>query len=490
MAQNSDLILATSPNCSTLEIFSQPHISQALTDLISETAALSGKAFFAALAEHLAKVLGVQYVIVAEVTDWSDTSPLTVKTLAFWERESIGENFEYELKNTPCEQLFTEETIQQNGGLFCIPDALEKRFPDVLGKQCFLGTTLLEKASGRPMGHICFMDDRPMANEALARFVFQFSSSWVAAKLEQHQAECRLRHSEACEREKSRKLEQSLAKLQQAHLALVQSEKMSALGNLVAGVAHEINNPVGFIGGNLQEVKQTVQDVINHLELYQQQGAASETIATHAEAIDLDYLLEDLPKMIASMQVGCDRIRHLSNSLCTFSRTDKDRKVAFDIHQGIDSTLLILKHKLKANERRPAIQVIQSYGDLPSVTCFPGQLNQVFMNLIANAIDSLEDSNQGRSYTEIKDNANCITIRTLQENNQAVVCVRDNGMGMAEAVQMRIFEHGFTTKAVGAGTGLGLAIAQQIVEVQHGGQLTCTSKPGQGAEFAITLPLS
>ncbi|MCL1472987.1 trifunctional serine/threonine-protein kinase/ATP-binding protein/sensor histidine kinase [Argonema antarcticum] len=285
----------------------------------------------------------------------------------------------------------------------------------------------------------------------------------------------------------SQQLEQALHDLQQTQLQMIQSEKMSALGNLVAGVAHEINNPVGFIAGNLNEAKRTVQDLTEHLDLYRTQAPAA-NIADHAEDIDLDYIIEDLPKMIDSMQLGCDRIKSISTSLRTFSRADKDYKVPFNIHEGIDSTILILKYRLKVSDERPAIEVVKDYGNIPAIECFPGQLNQVFMNILANAIDALEESNTNRSFAEIKANPNCIKITTSVEDRSVKITIADNGMGMTESVKQKIFDHLFTTKAVGKGTGLGLAIARQIVVEKHGGTIEVNSVLGQGTEFAIALP--
>ncbi|MEH1942709.1 MAG: AAA family ATPase [Nostoc sp.] len=290
--------------------------------------------------------------------------------------------------------------------------------------------------------------------------------------------------------QQKQQLEQALQELQTMQLQLVQGEKMSALGNLVAGVAHEINNPVGFIAGNVEPAKDYVKDLFALINLYQEKfpNPGSE-IENEIDAIDLNYLREDLPKLLDSMKLGVSRIRSISTSLRTFSRADKDYKVPFDIHEGIDSTILILRHRLKANENRPGIEVVKDYGKLPLVECFAGQLNQVFMNLLANAIDALEEYNTQRTLEAILSNPNCITIQTrLAESGQHILIkIADNGGGMSPEVKQRVFDHLFTTKPVGKGTGLGLAIARQIVVDAHGGSLSCTSELGQGSEFVIQI---
>ncbi|NQE32789.1 Sensor protein ZraS [Microcoleus sp. IPMA8] len=291
--------------------------------------------------------------------------------------------------------------------------------------------------------------------------------------------------------EYAQKLEFYLNDLKQMQLQLVQNEKMSALGNLVAGVAHEINNPVGFIAGNLQPAQDYVGDLFNLIELYQEKFPnPGVEIEAEIEEMDLEYVREDLPKLISSMNEGVDRIRNISTSLRTFSRADSDRPVSFNIHDGLESTLLILKHRLKASEFRPAIEVVKDYGNLPLVKCFPGQLNQVFMNVLANAIDALEESNKGRIFSEIKARPNQITIQTAlsESNNQVLIRIKDNGVGMSNEIKENIFNHLFTTKSVGQGTGLGLSIAHQIVVEKHGGTLLVNSSIGQGSEFVISIP--
>jgi signal transduction histidine kinase len=291
--------------------------------------------------------------------------------------------------------------------------------------------------------------------------------------------------------ERTAALSRALKDLQESQLQLVQTEKMSALGQLVAGVAHEINNPVGFIHGNLGHASVYFQEMINIIDLYQQHypnpvPEIQEAIA----AIDLKYMLSDLPNLISSMQEGVQRIRNISTSLRTFSRADSDRKVSCNIHDGIDSTIMILKHRLKASEDRPDIQVIKDYDNLPELECFIGQLNQVFMNLLANAIDALEESNVGRTYIEIEANPNQVLIQTAltEDKNHILIRIKDNGVGMSANVQQKIFDHLFTTKPVGQGTGLGLSIARQIVVEKHGGTLEVNSVLGEGSEFMIKLP--
>ncbi|GGA26182.1 serine/threonine protein kinase [Okeania sp. KiyG1] len=286
-------------------------------------------------------------------------------------------------------------------------------------------------------------------------------------------------------------LQQALTDLQQAQLQLVQSEKMATLGNLVAGVAHEINNPVGFIGGNVDAAQEHLQDLLSILSLYQENTSPPKEIAEEIEELEPDFIAEDFPKLIGSMEEGCNIIRNISKSLRTFSRTDTASKTEFNLHDGIDSTLLILKYRLKGNEQRPTIEIVKKYGDIPLLKCYPGQINQVFMNLLANAIDALDESNEGKTFADIEKEPNQITIVTelSGDNKQVIVRIADNGMGMPEEVKSRLFEQGFTTKGVGKGTGLGMAIAKSIIVEKHQGSISVNSEIGVGTEFIIFLPM-
>ncbi len=290
----------------------------------------------------------------------------------------------------------------------------------------------------------------------------------------------------------AQELERSLQELEHTQLQMVQNEKMATLGNLVAGVAHEINNPIGFLKGSLNNAEEYIQDLLAHIQCYQQHHPTPAiAVIEHGEEIDLEFLTEDLPKLVGSMKVASERIKDISISLRTFSRADTTEKVACNLHEGIESTLLILKYRLKANEKRPAIEVITEYGKLPPVKCFLGQLNQVFMNILANAIDALDTSCDGLSFAQAQDNHHQILIHTevSSEQNMVAIRIKDNGQGMSEEVRSRIFDHLFTTKEVGKGTGLGLAIARQIVEETHNGRLSCNSVLGEGTEFVIEIPV-
>jgi len=293
-------------------------------------------------------------------------------------------------------------------------------------------------------------------------------------------------------RQKNQDLEIALQELKQAQGQLVQSEKMSSLGQLVAGVAHEINNPVNFIYGNLTHASQYAHDLLELVASYQQHyPAPPDDLEELIEDIDLEFLVEDLPKLLTSMQVGAERIQRIVRSLRHFSRMDESETKSVDIHEGIESTLLILQNRLKAKPDEVEIIVDRLYGDLPPVECYAGQLNQVFMNILSNAIDAMEEQ---RKLTNVQ-SAQEPPTPTIQIKTAAIgpdrlrIDITDNGPGIPLKLQPRLFDPFFTTKEIGKGTGLGLSISYQIVVDKHGGSLSCTSAPGQGTTFTIEIPL-
>lgn len=286
-------------------------------------------------------------------------------------------------------------------------------------------------------------------------------------------------------------LHRTLKELQTSQAHLVQSEKMSSLGRMVTGVAHEINGPVGFIHGNLTYIQEYIQGLLCLVQLYQQHypNPVSE-IQTKAEEIDLEFIRDDLPKILSSMQMGSIRICEIILSLRNFYRLDKAEIKPVDIHKGLDNTLIILNNRLKVQPKRPEIRVIKDYGTIPPVECYAGLINQVFMNILANAIDALEEKIEKQTSQERKDNPSQITLHTsLIDELWVQIAIADNGFGIPQEIQKYIFDPFFTTKPVGKGTGMGMSISYQIVTEKHGGKLECFSSFGKGTEFVIKIPL-
>ena len=336
---------------------------------------------------------------------------------------------------------------------------------------------LPDKVKAFTIGGVDYITKPFQVEEVLARVRSQIALSRFAQELER-QVEAR-----------TAELMHALKNLQQAQVQLVQSEKMATLGQFVAGFAHEINNPLGCIGGNLGFVDEYVQHVLEHLRLYRKQfPEPGEEIENHASDCNLEFVEEDMPQMVADMQEACNRIQQLSDSLRTFSRADSDRKVPFDLHESLKATLIVLKHRLKATGDRSAIQVVRDYGNLPPVPCYPGPIGQVFTNLIANSIDAFDAAKPAETKAGDSNHYE-ICIRTEVVDGFARAIVSDNGPGMNPETRQKVFDYLFTTKPPGKGTGLGLSIARQIVIEKHGGRIDCQSEPQQGAAFEIALPL-
>ncbi len=337
----------------------------------------------------------------------------------------------------------------------------------------------MDKVKGLEIGAVDYITKPFQHQEVIARLKLHLKLSLLTRNLEQQV------------QQRTSELTQSVEQLQQAQLQLIQSEKMSTLGQLVAGIGHEINNPVGFIGGNCSHIEGYINDIFTLVKLQQEKLSDSnnEEIEEFIEEIDLDYLMEDLPKMMKSMRQGIARLKDISLSLRTFARADIASQVEYQIHEGLNSTLMLLKHRLKDVGDCPQIEIIKNYSELPPITCYPGQLNQVFMNIIANAIDAFDDLHD--SDGKIEKAPYSITIATSVDSSQNTVsiCIQDNALGMTPEVQARIFEQSFTTKPVGKGTGLGLAISRQIIIDKHNGQIDCLSTPGKETKFIITLPI-
>ncbi|HEY9764381.1 MAG TPA: GAF domain-containing protein [Trichocoleus sp.] len=318
--------------------------------------------------------------------------------------------------------------------------------------------------------------------------LLQAIADQVAIAINQAELHAQTRASAFAAQTQARQLSEALDNLKQTQTKLIQSEKMSSLGQLVAGIAHEINNPVNFISGNLSYAQNYFRDLTGLVERYQQHYPDPPAdIQTYLEDIDLEFLLEDLAKLLHSMQVGADRICQIVLSLRNFSRLDEAELKPVNIHEGLDNTLLILHSRLKSKGERPEIEVVKEYGALPQVECFAGPLNQVFMNLLGNAIDALEEQPTPRRIT-VRTEAITLAVPDAGEIPGVRICIRDNGPGIPAAAQARLFEPFFTTKPVGKGTGLGLAISYQIIVERHQGSLSCFSHPGEGAEFILEIP--
>ncbi|MEG3849604.1 ATP-binding protein [Microcoleus sp. herbarium19] len=330
-----------------------------------------------------------------------------------------------------------------------------------------------------------------LANSLLESEIVERQSAEAALKKAKEELEIRVDERTAQLKQQTLQLEQTLLELQQTQSKLIQSEKMSSLGQVVAGVAHEINNPVNFIYGNLTPASEYANSLLELADIYEEQYPNPLPIVKEKlQSIDLDFIKQDLPKILSSMKTGADRIRDIVKSLRIFSRHDEAEMKLADIHEGIDSTLMMLQNRLNPKADYPSIEIIKNYGNLLKVECYPGQLNQVFINIFNNAIDAFEEDCEYQQLAAPKTNPRILIISTKVLDAEWVeIRIFNNGPGITEAVAEQIFNPFFTTKPVGKGTGLGLSICYQIITERHKGDLQCISAPGQGIEFIIKIPI-
>ena len=362
-----------------------------------------------------------------------------------------------------------------------LPEAVSQKYLDAIDK--------LEKTASSEVGifHELVCEDVNYYYEVRLLPLLETQLVAIVRDItERKQAEGALQRSQLKLREKTHRLATTLADLKDAQAHLVQSEKMSGLGQLVAGIAHEINNPVNFVSGNILHVQNYVKELVDLLDLYADcYPTPKEEIRERVEEIDLDFLLEDLEKIQTSMKLGVNRIKEIVLSLRTFSRLDEAEMKEIDIHEGIESTLLVLNHRFQTTETLSRVKIEKNYGSLPVVSCYAGALNQVFMNVVANALDALE------SVRKAPDKTPQITISTEPlPKNYVGIRIANNGPNIPYSIRDKLFDPFFTTKPIGSGTGLGLSISYQIVVDRHGGRMRCYSLPGQNTEFCIEIPVS
>ncbi|HLO49430.1 MAG TPA: PAS domain S-box protein [Kamptonema sp.] len=460
---------------------------QALRLIVEGTAAKTGEDFFKSCVQYLAQVLEVRYAFIAE---FIDSEKMSAKTLAFWAGEDFGPNFTYNLVGAPCENVYSE------GELCIYPNSVQSLFPEdydlvALQAESYAGLPIID-AAGNRLGLLAVLDAKPMVQDIeIQSAILRIFATRAGAEIERIKAEVAVRKSEIQLRLQSEELTTTLKRLQTTQTQLIQSEKMSSLGQLVAGVAHEINNPVSFIYGNLQPAADYASDLIDLIHLYQEHyPSPPQAISKFIEDIELEYLISDFSNLVESMKTGATRISDIVKSLRTFSRLDEADLKYIDIHENIESTLIILQNRLNVGCGNKEVFVVKNYGKLPLIECYGGLLNQVFLNLLVNSIDAIEQKRSSLELSEQLDYIGCITITTsINLGNQAIVSIYDNGCGMIPEVQEKIFNPFFTTKPVGKGTGMGLATSYQIVNENHRGRLRCCSTPGEGTEFIIELPI-
>ncbi|AUS99290.1 PAS domain-containing sensor histidine kinase [Nostoc sp. CENA543] len=447
----------------------KPHILTLIRDISEQQAALRERQQAAAEQARLLAILEVT----PDFIGIADCSGNTLYYNQAW-RQLKGINNVEEIK---------QQTISNNHPDWAREIIFNQALPEAINKGIWRGETAILDKNGQEISvyQVILAHQSPNGEVEYLSTIVRDITEQKAALLQRQQMEAELI-------QKNQDLEQTLQELQSTQSHMIQAEKMSSLGQLVAGVAHEINNPVNFIHGNISHLEEHIRDLLNLINIYQQKNLVNDPeLYNFITEIDLEYIQDDLPRILQSIQIGTKRIRQIVLSLRTFSRMDEAEFKAVDIHEGIDSTLMILQHRLKEQSERPAIQVIRNYNYLPLVECYAGQLNQVFMNILANAIDALEEAMVRKPSVVINPQI-CIKTEVLN-NNSISICIADNGIGMSAETQQKIFNPFFTTKPVGKGTGMGMSISYQIIAEKHGGKLECNSTPGKGTEFIIEIPV-
>jgi len=481
MNTSSDLPNLAKETRSTIS--DQRHWEADLKLIVEGIASQIGEKFFRFCVRYLAELLQVQYALIAEFIDGEEPK---AQVLAFWVGDQWGPNFDYVLTGTPCGIVIEK-------GLQIYASGIQEKFPEdedlvTMKAESYLGVAICN-SQGKIIGHIAALHTQPLTRSYEEQeAILKIFAARSAAEIERQITEQELK-------QQNQRLEETLMELKHTQAQLIQAEKMSSLGHMVAGIAHEINNPISFIHGNLDYASEYYDNLLKIIQLYQQEyPQPSKVIQEELESLDLDFIQTDITKILQSMQVGSQRISDIVKSCRNFSRLDESTFKVVDIHEGLESALVILQSRLHSNDRPFKIDVVKEYGKLPHIYCSPEQLNQVFFNLLNNAIDALEEAHQKRNTEDIVNQQNILWIRTylnpeMGEDNKVFISIADNGMGIPDEIRAKIFDPFFTTKPVGQGTGLGLSVSYEIITNLHEGTLNCSSTVGQGTEFVVTLPI-